>query len=233
MSKKDLLLQRKSEIGDKIVYKDFDITKADITDEEQHIIRVKFASFGNVDSAGDLLVKGCFSKSINERGPQSATNRKILYLWMHKSDEVIGRVINMWEEEDGAYADVALSDFDAVPLAKRAWSHLIRNEINQFSFGFQYIWDKVEYDEEKDAFIVREVKLFEISIVSLGCNEETEFIGVVTTEPKSEKERIKTKGNDEEIKATVAKMLGLAEPPEALTKTDAAVFDFVKTILLN
>ena len=159
--------------------KEFNVTKADIVDDEKHVIRVKFASFGNKDSAGDILVKGCFAKSINERGPQSDTNRKIAFLWQHDIYDPIGKVLEIEELDDGAYATVQLSNFDAVPNAKRAWYQLNDGDINQFSFGFQYVWDKMEYIEEEDAFLIKEVVLHEISVVTLGCNEQTEYMGAV------------------------------------------------------
>ena len=56
--------------------KEFAVTKADIANEDEHIILVKFANFGNKDSAGDILIKGCFAKSINDRGPGSATKSR-------------------------------------------------------------------------------------------------------------------------------------------------------------
>lgn len=159
--------------------KEFAVTKADIMDDEKHVIRVKFASFGNKDSAGDILVKGCFAKSINERGPQSDTNRKIAFLWQHDMYDPIGKVLEIEELDDGAYATVQLSNFDAVPNAKRAWYQLNDGDINQFSFGYQYVWDKMEYIEEEDAFLIKEVVLHEISVVTLGCNEQTEYMGAV------------------------------------------------------
>lgn len=159
--------------------KEFNVTKADIMDDEKHVIRVKFASFGNKDSTGDILVKGCFAKSINERGPQSDTNRKIAFLWQHDIYDPIGKVLEIEELDDGAYATVQLSNFDAVPNAKRAWYQLNDGDINQFSFGYQYVWDKMEYIEKEDAFLVKEVVLLEISVVTLGCNERTEYMGAV------------------------------------------------------
>ena len=42
-------------------------------DSEKHIIEIKFAAFGNIDSDRDILIKGCFAKSIQERGPGSST----------------------------------------------------------------------------------------------------------------------------------------------------------------
>lgn len=195
--------------------KEFSVSKADIVDDDKHIVRVKFASFGNKDSAGDILIRGCFAKSIADRGPESSTNRKIAFLWQHDKTDPIGRVLNIEEREDGAYADVQLSNFDAVPNAKRAWYQLNDGDINQFSFGFQYVWDKVEYDEKEDAFIVKEVILHEISVVTLGCNEQTGYVGAV----KGLEEAL-LKASPEErlrIKNQILDILKGAEPAEPLT----------------
>lgn len=199
--------------------KEFAVTKADIMDDDKHVIRVKFASFGNKDSAGDILVKGCFAKSINERGPQSDTNRKIAFLWQHDMYDPIGKVLEIEELDDGAYATVQLSNFDAVPNAKRAWYQLNDGDINQFSFGYQYVWDKMEYIEEEDAFLIKEVVLHEISVVTLGCNEQTEYMGAV----KGLAEAIMRgeKVDKEQIKRML-EMLNGAEPvEEPLTRKSA------------
>lgn len=202
--------------------KEFAVTKADIANEDEHIILVKFANFGNKDSAGDILIKGCFAKSINDRGPESATNRKIAFVWQHNFADPIGRILSIEEREDGAYAEVKLSNFDAVPNAKRAWFQLKDGDINQFSFGFQYVWDKMEYDEALDAFIVKEVVLHEISVVTAGANEETAFVGV-----KSLPDAIKvmsealTAALPEDkirIKKQIIETLNAAEPAKPLTE---------------
>lgn len=195
--------------------KEFSVSKADVVDGDKHIIRVKFASFGNKDSAGDILIKGCFSKSINDRGPESATNRKIAFLWQHDTTDPIGRVLSIEERDDGAYAEVQLSNFDAVPNAKRAWYQLNDGDINQFSFGYQYVWDKMEYDEAEDAFIVREVVLHEISVVTLGCNERTQYVGTV----KGLEEALLHASPEERLrlKNQILDILKEAEPGKPLT----------------
>lgn len=204
-----------------MAFKGFSTKEAAVVDESKRIIEVKFASFGNVDSDGDLLVKGCFAKSIQERGPGSATNRKIAFVWQHDIKDPIGKILSIDEREDGAYASVQLSNFDAVPNAKRAYYQLQDGDINQFSFGFEYIWDKLDYDETLDAFIVKEVKLYEISPVTLGANEMTEFIGVVedAADLKSIIRSIAQKDKEKfnEIKQYVNELEREAEPVRPLT----------------
>lgn len=208
--------------------KEFTVSAADVVDEERHVIRVKFAAFGNRDSVKDYLIKGCFAKSISERGPESATNRKIVFLWQHNMADPIGKVLKIEELDDGAYADVQLSNFDAVPNAKRAWYQLKDGDINQFSFGYKYIWDKMEYDEELDAFVIKELQLHEISVVTLGCNERTEYIGAVKS-----LESLYASATDEEkynIKRHILAIFDEAEPAKPLTSKSSMFAKLGKSI---
>lgn len=179
---KGIKLQEKKAMNSGSRFKFFSAKDMKEIDDTEHIIEIKFASYGNIDSDRDLLVRGCFAKSISDRGPDSSTNRKIAFLWQHNMQDPIGKILKIEEREDGAYATVKLSNFDAVPNAKRAYIQLHDGDINQFSFGFSYVWDKLEYDEELDAFIVKEVKLYEISVVTFGSNEQTRYIGDVKGE---------------------------------------------------
>lgn len=185
-------------------------------DNERKIIEIKFASFGNIDDDGDCLVKGCFAKSINDRGPESKSNRKIAFCWQHDIKDPIGKIESIDEREDGAYAIIKLCDFEAVPNAKRAYSQLQDGTINQFSFGFEYVWDKLDYDDDKDCFIVKEVKLHEISIVTMGANEMTEYIGEIN-DVKAFVKALKDKDINK-YNELVDAIKDVAEPGEPLTR---------------
>lgn len=137
------------------------------------------AIFGVKDKADDILIKGCFAKSIAERGPESDANDKIILLWMHDMREPIGRITKLIEDDKGLYFE---ADIDDIPLGDRAIKQMESGTINQFSIGYSYVWDKTEYDDKMDAYIVREVLLYEISPVSIGCNGLTEYTGLKSDE---------------------------------------------------
>lgn len=136
------------------------------------------AVFGNRDKAGDVLLKGCFAKSIQERGPQSGANDKILLLWMHDMSEPIGAITELREDDKGLYFEARIDEID---LGDRAIKQLESGTLNQFSIGFSYVWEKCGYNDGDD-FLVGEVKLYEVSIVSIGCNGETEYLGLKSIE---------------------------------------------------
>ena len=161
-------------------YKTFSIYSKDVNyDGESRTISGYASVFGNKDKAGDILIKGCFSKSIQDRGPESAANDKIIMLWMHDMEEPIGRFTVLNEDDKGLYFEAVIDD---VPRGNQTIKQLESGTLNQFSIGYQYVHEKCMYDAEKDAYIVKEVYLYEISVVSIGCNGETEYLGLKSIE---------------------------------------------------
>ena len=175
------------------------------------------AIFNNKDKAGDILLKGCFAKSISDRGPESTANDKIIMLWQHDTHEPIGRISVLKEDDRGLYFEAVIDD---VERGNQAIKQLESGTLNQFSIGYSYVWEKCEYDSERDAFIVKEVVLYEISVVSIGCNELTEYLGL-KAEGIDPYEALKNDiesaikglpiGKKEEIQTIIAKALSLGQ----------------------
>ena len=143
--------------------------------EEDRTIEFYAAVWGNKDLAGDILYKGCCAKSISEHGPQSSSNQKILMLAYHDGDKPIGKLLSIIEDDFGLLckAEVVKTQLgdDIIELIKSG-------VINQFSIGFRYIYDKVKYDSETETWHVYEIRLFEVSAVSIGANELTGTKGI-------------------------------------------------------
>jgi hypothetical protein len=45
--------------------------------------------------------------------------------------------------------------------------------LNNFSIGFDYIWEQMEYDEKNEWIVMKEARLFEISVVSIPADMGT------------------------------------------------------------
>ena len=192
------------------------------------------AIFNNRDKAGDILLKGCFAKSIQDRGPESQANDKIIMLWQHDQHEPIGKISVLIEDEKGLYFEAVIDD---VERGNQAIKQLESGTLNQFSIGYSYVWEKCEYDQELDAFIVKEVVLYEISVVSIGCNGETEYLGLKSesTDPYEEmKNEIESaiKGlpirKKEEIQTLVRKALSLGQFKPEVPRKAVAPLEEVK-----
>ena len=151
-------------------------TEKDSEGKTLYILRVKFADFGTIDNSRDMMQQGAFARSIEA---STKSRRKIAFCWQHDKKDPIGKIRLIEETPDGAFCEVVLSDFDAVPNAKRAWAQVLDGTLDQASFGYNYVWDTVRYvpedetTDEQGYWIVGEVILWEISLVTHGDNENT------------------------------------------------------------
>jgi HK97 family phage prohead protease len=145
-------------------------------DEQSMIVSGYLAAFGNIDEAGDRLHQGCFAKSIKEHGPGSESSRKILLCYQHRMDTPIGQFTVLKEDDKGLYFEAKLDD---IPLVRDVVIPQYKSgTLNQHSIGYCYV--KMDFTEEDGkGFIceVLEVELYEGSVVTAGCNENTPFLG--------------------------------------------------------
>ena len=144
-------------------------------DETSRTVSGYLAAFGVKDLQDDILIRGCFAKSLSEHGVNSTSPQKIAYLYQHEIEKPIGRFTRLEEDEKGLYFE---AEIDKIPLGDQVLTQYQSGTLNQHSIGFRYIWDKIEYDEMEKAYIVKEVKLFEGSVVTIGANENTPFTGM-------------------------------------------------------
>jgi HK97 family phage prohead protease len=144
--------------------------------------------FGNVDSDNDLLVKGCFKKSLQERGVDSASNRKIAFLRYHNWEMPIGKFLELQEDDFGLYA---VGELGNSTMGNDALMDYQDGIIREHSIGFRYMQDKVKWIEDlsiesKGYFMVSEVALWEGSAVTFGANEMTPVLEVAKSEDKDD-----------------------------------------------
>lgn len=138
--------------------------------DEERMVRGYLAVFNEADDRGTAPIKGAFAKSLNERGPKSNAKQKILFLWYHKMDQPIGQFIELEEDNYGLRFAAVVDD---IPEGERVLRQIRSGTINQFSYGFLPVWDKMEYDEEKDIVRMLEVDLWEGSAVTYGSQKQT------------------------------------------------------------
>lgn len=146
---------------------EIDLAKREVT--------MAWSAFGFKDDDKDIIVKGAFSKSIQERGPRSSTFRKIAYLKYHNYNLPVGPVKELREENDYL---VAVASIDPTPEGDTTLTQYNTGTLNQHSIGYRYIWDKMEYSDTEDAFICKEIDLWEGSAVVAGANENTPLLEI-------------------------------------------------------
>jgi len=144
-------------------------------DSKEGIVSGYFASFDTLDSDMDVIIKGAFKKSIQERGPLSAGNRKIAHLRNHDWDRQIGKILELDEDEKGLRF---VSKMGRSTEGNDALLDYQDGILREHSIGFNYIGDKVKFVEESEYadqghFDIFEVKLWEGSGVTFGSNSLT------------------------------------------------------------
>lgn len=128
--------------------------------------------FGVKDSYSDIIVPGAFAKSLaawQEKGRLPAL------LWQHNMSEPIGIYTEMREDETGLYLKGRLL-IDDDPLAKRAHAHMKAGSLSGLSIG--YVLNDYDYDNQKDAFILKDIDLWEVSLVTFPANDEARISNV-------------------------------------------------------
>lgn len=149
-------------------------------------VSMYLAKFDNLDSDGDIIRKGAFSKSLKEHGVLSESNRKIAFLRHHDWQQPIGKFIELKEDAEGLFA---VAEMGRSSIAEDAFKDYEDGIIREHSIGFQYIKDKMKFVEDKSFggkgyFEIKEVKLFEGSAVTFGANSLTNVISITKDEQR-------------------------------------------------
>jgi HK97 family phage prohead protease len=138
------------------------------SDVKSGIITGYFAVFGSKDSDGDIIEKGAFSKTIQERHSKGL----IKYLLDHDKTKVVAKIKTLEEDSFGLKYEAQIGSH----ALGQDFQKMVESElINQHSFGYQVV--KEQYDSKSRANYLKEVKLFEGSAIQfLGSNSETTII---------------------------------------------------------
>lgn len=140
-------------------------------------VKVMLSKFDNVDSDGDVIRRGAFAKSIQERGADSTSNRKIAFLRYHDWEHQIGVFKQLEETHEGL---VAVGELGRSTKGTDAFLDYQDGIIREHSIGFNFIPDKINLIGTGDNVVreATEVFLWEGSAVTFGANELTPTMDV-------------------------------------------------------
>jgi uncharacterized protein len=132
--------------------------------------------FGNIDSYGDIVTKGAFANDL-ARWEKSGNAIPVLFAHqMADPDYNIGSVIKAEEDNIGLKVTAQL-DLEN-PKAKQVYRMLKGRRINQMSFAYDVLDGSTEKVDGQDVYEIRDLKLYEVSVVTVGANQETEILAV-------------------------------------------------------
>lgn len=135
--------------------------KADSFNEEEGIFSGYGAVFGNIDSGGDIIEPGAFTKTLAEGW------ERVKILALHNDYWLpIGRPLELREDANGLFLSAKISD---TSMGRDVKVLLKDGVLAELSIGY----DPVVFDYDADGIRhLREVKLWEISIVTWAMNPE-------------------------------------------------------------
>lgn len=134
------------------------------------------AVFNNVDSYGDVIRPGAFAKTIADFEQR---DRVIPVLYGHDFNDPfsnIGAVEHVEEDSHGLKIRARL-DIDQ-PKAAQVYRLMKQRRLNEMSFAFRVVNGAfIEMDSE-EVYEIRELNLFEVSVVPIGANPKAEVTSV-------------------------------------------------------
>ena len=169
--------------------------------------------FGNEDQGSDIMQKGAFTKSLENRPA-----RKVKLLYQHKTDEPIGVFEDMYEDEKGLFVKGKLAM--GTQKGREAYELLKMGALDGMSIGFRADPEKQGYNESKRGTrTLKEVDLMEISLVTFPMNESA-LIETVKGNAKNIREWEKILREAGGLSRTEAK-IGAKALSESLSQRDA------------
>ena len=136
--------------------------KSDVSDDGQIKIR-GMASTADFDRAGDSISAEAWSKG----GLDNFSNNPII-LFNHDYNRPIGRATKVTSVDGGLHLEARISN------AAKDVAELVKDGVlGAFSVGFRV--KDADYVKETDGLMIKDAELFEVSVVSVPCNQAATF----------------------------------------------------------
>ena len=156
-------------------------------DEAKGIVECFVAGVGNKDSVGDIVLPGAFTESLKRRKPR--------VVWGHDWNHPIGKVLEIYEvpasdprlpakmKRAGIGGLFARVQFNLkAEKGREAFANVaFYGEEQEWSIGYKTL-DAI-YDNQRQANLLREVELYEVSPVLHGANQLTGTISIKAAKP--------------------------------------------------
>lgn len=190
----------------KVLYVNSSFTKSEptTTDESVEMLTIKgYASTNDVDRHGDIV-----PASVWEKGIQNYLKNPVILAY-HDHSAPIGRMTEHTVDEKGLLVKARISS-----AAGDVYNLVKDGVLTAFSIGFRIV--DAEYNSAAELFVVKELELHEISVVSVPANQNTLF------------SLSKSFSNDEEFKSFKMQFAPKSESAKGLESSTEANSDVTK-----
>ena len=148
-----------------ILYKAAPVGELIDADEKAGIIKGYGSYLGNKDFDNDVIMKGAYKKTIAENG------ERVKYLYQHDMNQPIGKMTELYEDEKGL---VFVAEIAKTQLGKDVVELMKSGVITENSVGIM----PMQKNNKGDYREITEVKLYEISAVTLAANDQAKILDV-------------------------------------------------------
>lgn len=154
--------------------------KAIADGDEAGTFEAVVAVFGNVDRGGDRIVKGAFSRTLEERGLPPI-------VWSHEwGVPPIGVVKEATETDEGLLIKGRLfvGDDEDHPMARQVYTAMRAQDgkgkapLREFSFGYEVHSSEEITEDGEEIRVLKDLELFEVGPTLVGMNPETRLLAV-------------------------------------------------------
>tara|TARA_R100000655_G_scaffold45005_1_gene81837 strand:+ start:1865 stop:2539 length:675 start_codon:yes stop_codon:yes gene_type:complete len=143
-------------------------------DEKAGVVKGYGSVFGNRDSDDDVIMRGAYTKTIQENGD------RVKYIYQHDITKPIGKMDELYEDEKGLAFTATIPK---TTLGKDVMELMKYGVITENSVGIMPIVK--DYVEEEKTRYIKEVKLYEVSAVTIAANEQAMINDVKSQEKKA------------------------------------------------
>lgn len=134
--------------------------------------------FGNIDSYGDVVQPGAFTATLKTWADSGNFLPVLFGHNMSDPDFNIGHVVEAVEDARGLKV-VGQLDLES-PKGAQVHRMLKGKRISQMSFAYDVVKGSMGQLDGLDVYELHEVKIYEVSLVTIGANSETEILAVKT-----------------------------------------------------
>lgn len=127
---------------------------------------IGYASTFGLDLGGDVVMPGAFTKSIARI---KAEGIPLLADHMAATSSVLGTIVDAWEDTHGL---VIQARFASTPTAQDVRTLLLEGHLSKLSIGYETLDDSYEDRDGQRVRLLKEIKLWETSVVVFPMNEQ-------------------------------------------------------------
>ena len=130
--------------------------------------------YGVIDAYGDIVERGAFAETLRKSEDSGVMPAM---LWQHNSASPIGVWTSMTEDDYGLHVVGELAD---TVLGNEAYTLMKMGALSGLSIGYSVV--REEYDRGRDARLLKQINLWEVSPVTFPANGDARVEAVKTTD---------------------------------------------------